>query len=188
MLLVELTLLPALLSIVGPRLFWPSRLRRAGGTGAGGDRRPGRAAAGPRPRRRVLILGGLSAFLVGYAPSGFDPGGSIAGSDSSLGQYVLEEHFGEIAVGATDVVFRFPSSVWTNPFLLEQAEDGLWTSGRLSSVTGALDAGGRYLPPRAVARLYTTLGPPQRLPLVDTKELGGLRPPSTTPTGPPGST
>ena len=75
-------------------------------------------------------------------------------------------------MGATDVVFRFPSSVWTAPFLLDRAQDELWASGRFSSVTGPLDAGGRYLPPRAVARLYATLGPPQRLPLVYTKALG----------------
>ena len=37
-----------------------------------------------------------------------------------------------------------------------------------SSVTGPLDAGGSHLPPRAIARLYATLGPPQRLPLVET--------------------
>ncbi len=175
-LLVELTLLPALLSIVGARLFWPSPLHSgSGGVGVWGRiasrvvRQPVRALVGG-----VFVLGGLSAFLVGYAPSGFNPGGAIAGSDSSVGQFVLEEHFGEIAVGATDVVFRFPSSVWTDPFLLDRAENGLWKSGGLSSVTGPLDAGGRYLSPRAVARLYATLGPPERLPLVDTRAPGGL--------------
>jgi putative drug exporter of the RND superfamily len=173
-LLVELTLLPALLSIVGPRLFWPSRVRSgSGGAGVWGRiasrvvRQPVTALLGG-----VLILGGLSAFLVGYEPSGFDPGGAIPGSDSSLGQEVLADHFGEIAVGATDIVFRFPSSVWTAPFLLDRAQAELSASGRFSSVTGALDAGGRFLPPRAVARLYATLGPPQRLPLVYTKALG----------------
>jgi putative drug exporter of the RND superfamily len=170
-LLVELTLLPALLSIVGPRLFWPSRVRDdSGGAGIWGRiaarvvRHPVRALVGG-----VLILGVLSSFLVWYAPSGFNAGGAIAGSDSSLGEMVLAEHFGEIAVGATDVVFRFPTSVWTAPSLLDRAEDELWASGWFSSVTGPLDAGGRYLSPRVVASLYTTLGPPQRLPLVDTK-------------------
>ena len=177
-LVVELTLLPALLSIVGPRLFWPSWARtESRGTGVWGRiasrvvRHPVRALVGG-----VLILGVLSTFLLGYAPSGFNPGGAIAGSDSSLGQMALEEHFGEIAVGATDVVFRFPSSVWTAPFLLDRAEDGLWMSERFSSVTGPLDAGGRFLPPQAVTRLYATLGPPEHLPLVDTKTLGGLPP------------
>ena len=175
-LLVELTLLPALLSIVGARLFWPSRLRDdSGRSGVWGRiaarvvRHPVRALVGG-----VLVLGGLSAFLIAYAPSGFNPGGAIAGSDSSEGQAVLADHFGEIAVGATDVVFRFSSSVWTTPDLLDRAEDGLWTSGRFSSVTGPLDATGRFLPPRAVARLYATLGPPQHLPLVDTRRPGHL--------------
>ena len=174
-LLVELTLLPALLSIVGPRLFWPSRVRSDSGPGVWGRiasrvvRQPVRALVGG-----VLVLGALSAFLVGYAPSGFNPGGAIAGSDSSLGQVVLEDHFGEIAVGATDIVFRFPSSVWSDPSLLGQVQDELWSSGHFSSVRSPLDAGGRDLPPQAVARLYTTLGPPQRLPLVDAKARDGL--------------
>ena len=175
-LLVELTLLPALLSIVGPRLFWPSRGRSdASPTGAWGRiashvvGQPVRALVGG-----VLILGVLSAFLLGYAPSGFNPGGAIAGSDSSAGQMALEQHFGEIAVGATDVVFRFSSSAWTAPFLLDRAEDELWNSGRFSTVTGPLDVGGRYLSPQAVVRLYATLGPPERLPLADTKDLGGI--------------
>ncbi len=175
-LLVELTLLPALLSIVGPRLFWPSPVRsRSGGAGVWGRiavrvvRHPVRALIGG-----VLILGVLSAFLVGYAPSGFNPGGAIPGSDSSLGQMVLAEHFGEIAVDATEVVFRFPSSVWAAPSLLDQVQDELWSSGHFSSVTSPLDAGGLYLPPRTVARLYSALGPPQRLPLVDAKAQGDL--------------
>jgi RND superfamily putative drug exporter len=174
-LVVELTLLPALLSIVGPRLFWPSRVRDSEGAGVWGRiagrvvQHPVRALVGG-----VLILGGLSAFLIGYAPSGFNPGGAIAGSDSSVGQIVLADHFGEIAVGATDVVLRFGSSVWTDPSVLDQAEDELWTSGRFSSVTGPLDASGRHLPPRAVTLLHAQLGSPQGLPLVDSKARNGL--------------
>ena len=187
-LLVELTLLPALLSIVGPRLFWPSRLRSgSGGTGVWGRiasrvvRQPVRALVGG-----VFILGGLSAFLVGYAPSGFNPGGAIAGSDSSLGQFVLEEHFGEIAVGATDVVFRFPSSVWTAPSLLEQAEDGLWTLGALllgdrsprrrRPLPPAASAGRASTPPSARRNACRWWTPGRR---------AVCRPPSTPPTGPP---
>jgi RND superfamily putative drug exporter len=174
-LVVEVTLLPALLSIAGPRLFWPSRIHAdTGATGVWGRtasrvvRHPLRALVGG-----VLILGGLSAFLVAYAPSGFNPGAAIAGSDSSIGQTVLADHFGEIAVGATDIVFRFPTSVWTSPSLLDQAEDGLLLSGRFATVTGPLNAGVRALRPAAVARLYAALGPPQRLPLQDSKTSGG---------------
>jgi putative drug exporter of the RND superfamily len=175
-LVVELTLLPALLSIVGPTLFWPSRLRaEAGGVGFWGGiasrvvQRPVHALVAG-----VLILGALSSFLVAYAPSGFNPGGAITGSDSSLGQVVLAEYFGEIAVGATDVVFRFPASVWNTPSLLDRAESGLRASGRFSSVSGPLDASGLHLPPPIAARLYSTLGPPQRLPLAATNLPSGL--------------
>ena len=175
-LLVEVTLLPALLSLVGPRLFWPSRIHTdTGASGLWGRiasrvvRHPVRALVGG-----VLILGGLSAFLIGYAPSGFNPGAAIAGSDSSIGQTVLADHFGEIAVGATDIVFRFPQSVWTTPSLLDRAEDGLSLSGRFATVIGPLDAGDRPLRPATVAQLYALFGPPHRLPLEDTKASDGL--------------
>jgi RND superfamily putative drug exporter len=174
-LVVEVTLLPALLSIVGPRLFWPWRVHAdSGAAGLWGRiasrvvRHPFRALVGG-----VLILSGLSAFLMGYAPSGFNPGAAIAGSDSSIGQTVLADHFGEIAVGATDIVFRFPTSVWTSPFLLDQAEDRLLLSRRFATVIGPLDAGIRSLRPAEVARLYATLGPPQRLPLEDKRTSDG---------------
>jgi putative drug exporter of the RND superfamily len=176
---VELTLLPALLSIVGPQLFWPSRLAAdSEGVGFWGRiasrvvRHPIQALVGG-----VLILGALSSFLVGYAPSGFNPGAAIAGSDSSVGQVVLAEYFGEIAVGATDVVFRFPKSVWTSPSLLDRVGDGLWASGHFSSVTGPLNASGLQLLPQAAAQLYSRLGPPQRLPIVDTTMPAGLSAP-----------
>jgi RND superfamily putative drug exporter len=175
-LVVEVTLLPALLSIVGTRLFWPSRIHAdTGATGLWGRiasrvvRHPVRALIGG-----VLILGGLSAFLIGYAPSGFNPGAAIAGSDSSVGQTVLADHFGDIAVGATDIVLRFSTSVWTSPSLLDQAEDRLSLSGRFATVVGPLDAGIRSLRPAAVSRLYAALGPPQHLPLEETKTSDGL--------------
>jgi putative drug exporter of the RND superfamily len=166
-LVVDVTLLPALLSIFGRRLFWPSRIRGdSAGEGVWGRiasrvvRHPVRALIGG-----LLILGGLSAFLIGYAPSGFNPGAAIAGSDSSIGQDVLAEHFGESALGTTDVVFRFPTSVWRSPYLLERTQDGLLASGRFATVVGPLDAGGPSLAPSTVGMLFATLGPPQRLPL-----------------------
>ncbi len=166
-LVVDVTLLPALLSIFGPGLFWPSRIRGdSAGEGVWGRiasrvvRHPVRALIGG-----LLILGGLSAFLIGYAPSGFNPGATIAGSDSSVGRDVLAEHFGESALGTTDVVFRFPTSVWRSPYLLEHTQDGLLASGRFATVVGPLDAGGPSLAPSTVGMLFATLGPPQRLPL-----------------------
>ena len=175
-LVVEITLLPALLSLFGPALFWPSRAGRdSRGAGLWGRiagrvvRHPVRALAAG-----VLILGGLSAFLIRYAPSGFNPGAAIAGSDSSVGQSELADHFGEIAVGATDVVLRFPRSVWTSPALLDEAEDALRSSSRFATVSGPPDAGGAPLPPQAVRRLYATFGPPQHLPLEDTRLPEGL--------------
>jgi putative drug exporter of the RND superfamily len=179
-LLVELTLLPALLSLFGRHLFWPSSRRVAeGGSGTWGKiaervvQHPVRALL-----VGVVLLGSLTAFLASYAPSGFNPGGAIPGSDSSLGQLALEQHFGEIAVGTTDVVLRFPSSVWSTPALFDEAEFDLWKSGLFSSVTGPLDASGQDLLPGTAARLYAELGPPQRLSLVPPTVAAGLPDPT----------
>jgi putative drug exporter of the RND superfamily len=162
-LLVELTFFPALVAILGPALFWPSVPQV-------GEQRPGRwGAIAARVCRRpviavvsgVILFGGLALGLVGYAPSGFNPGGAIGGSDSAAGLAALEEHFGASALGVTDVVFRFDRSLWDDPSLLQVAEEDLSSSGRFSTVQGPLDASGVVLPPSVLQSLYASLGPPQ---------------------------
>ncbi len=165
-LLVELTLFPALLAIFGRAVFWPSAPRpgraRTGLWGAIAvrvTRRPGTALA-----VGVVLLGGLSLLLVDYAPSGFNPGGAIAGSDSGAGEAVFEAHFG-IPLDATGLLFTFTGSVWTHPQVLVPADDDLLRTGQFTSVTGVLDGGG-FLSPSLIAAAYRRLGPPQDLPLV----------------------
>ncbi|HXW34517.1 MAG TPA: MMPL family transporter [Acidimicrobiales bacterium] len=164
-LLVELTFFPALLSIVGPRVFWPSVPRRGTGQSGAWGRVAGRISSHPVPAlfAGVAFLGGLSVFLLDYAPSGFNPGSAIPGSDSGNGELVLEAHYGEVPSSATDVVFRFGSSVWSHPGVLEVAENELWETGQFSSITGALDPNGTPLPPIALASVYRQLGPPESL-------------------------
>ena len=76
-LVVDLTLLPALLAILGPLVFWPDRARprwvRPGAWGVVAARicrRPiGALVAG------TLAFACLALFVLAYAPSGFNPGG-----------------------------------------------------------------------------------------------------------------
>jgi putative drug exporter of the RND superfamily len=164
-LLVELTFFPALIAILGRALFWPSmplvgeqRAGRWGVIAARVCRRPVIAVVGG-----VALFGGLAFGLIGYAPSGFNPGGAIEGTDSALGLAALQDHFGASALGATDVVFRFDHSVWGDPFLLLAAQQDLSFSGRFSSVEGPLEASGVVLPPTVLENLYRSLGPPQSL-------------------------
>ncbi len=95
MLAAALTLLPALLSILGPRAFWPRR----GGAGAEGKRRWAWIAASVRRRPRaiaatVFALLALLALgnLIGHGTIGFGEGETRA-TESSRGNEVLAEHF-----------------------------------------------------------------------------------------------
>lgn len=173
-LLVELTFLPALLSIVGPRLFWPSVPRVDGERAGLWGRVASRVAGRPLPSlvAGVVVLGGLAFFLVDYAPSGFNPGGAIPGSDSAVGEFVLDRHFGDVLATATDVVFRFASPVWDEPDLLAYGQFGLFDSGKFSTVSGALDANGMRLRPNTLAAVYRDLGPPQDLPVLPQGTVG----------------
>ncbi len=164
-LVVELTFFPALLSIFGRAVFWPST-PQPGPPKVG---RWGRIAArvSGRPVAALVIgtavLGALASSLVAYAPSGFDPGGYIVGSNSGIGEAVLAQHFGVASLSGTDVVFRLDRDVWSDTALLDQAQDGLSSSGSFSSVTGALSANGVHLPPEALSSAYRRLGPPGAL-------------------------
>jgi len=165
-LLIELTFFPALLAILGRSVFWPS-LPRVGGASTG---RWGTIAARVSTRPVLAVIGGvalcslLACGLFGYAPSGFNPGGAIPGSNSDDGLAVLEQHFGESALGTTDVVFQFRSPVWNDPHVLLLAEDALFSSAHFSSIDGALDASGIPISPTSVQQLHHVLGPPQSLP------------------------
>ena len=167
-LLVELTFFPAVLAILGRAVWWPSMPRP-------GTVRPGRwGVVAARVVRRPLVavglgtlfLGGLAAGLAAYAPSGFNPGGAIAGSDSAAGLDALESHFGPAALGVTDVVFRLRTSVFVEPQLLASGEEGLETSRRFSSIGDALNASGIRISPSDLAVAFQRLGPPEELPAV----------------------
>jgi RND superfamily putative drug exporter len=167
-LLVDLTLLPALLAILGSVVFWPSRPRP-------GQRRTGtwgRVAARVVQRPVVALvagtalLGGFASFLTHYAPSGFNPGGAIPGSDSAAGAGALYAHFGIAEVSPTDVVLQFAHPVWSDATVIDQVEDKLFASGEFSTISSALDPNGTRVSPAALAYGYRLFGPPQHLPPV----------------------
>lgn len=167
-LLVELTFFPALLALLGRAVFFPS-FPLPGGQRNG---RWGQVAA--RVVRRPVValvagtaaLSGLSVALVAYAPSGFDPGGFIGGSDSQAGELALEAHFGVAVLASTDVVFRLRVPVWDDFGLIARGEAGLRSTGMFTSLADALSASGRALPPGALDFAYRRLGPPGHLPPV----------------------
>ncbi|MHB8312830.1 MAG: MMPL family transporter, partial [Candidatus Dormibacteria bacterium] len=168
-LLAGLTLLPALLAIFGGAAFWPSMIR----PGAIRQGLWGRVAS--RVVRRpsltlvvgVLAFGALAFAATGFRAAGF--GGAVtapAGSDAAAGNAALARYFPQTAADPTNLVLRFPTSVWADPVPLLQAERVLVASGEFNRLLGPLDPNGVPLSPSELASLHTTLGPARALPPV----------------------
>ncbi len=184
MLLAGLTLLPALLAIFGRAAFWPSRVRALGAVGAlasdglpgGGTERVGfwgRVASSvvrrPVPTLVVglVVLGGFGFAVLGNRPAGF--GGALAapsGTSAAAGSAALAANFPRAAANPTNVLFRYPRSVWSDPAPLGAATAGLSSSGRFSSLIGPLDPNGTRISARELVSLHSTLGPARALPAV----------------------
>jgi RND superfamily putative drug exporter len=95
MLAAALTLLPALLAILGPRAFWPAR----GSAGQGPSRRWAQIAGLIRRRPRAIVASVFALLavlalgnLVNHGTIGFGEGESDS-TESSRGNEVLDEHF-----------------------------------------------------------------------------------------------
>jgi RND superfamily putative drug exporter len=168
-LIANLTLLPALLALVGRAVFWPL-IPRPGQT----RRSVWGAVASRVVGRPVLTLvigvtafGGLALAVLDYSPVGFGAPTVNATSDSARGQAALTAHFASAQSNPTNVVFRMPSSVWQRPAVVAHAESDLLASGAFTAVAGALEPIGRgaAFTPAQLARLHATLGPPQSLPV-----------------------
>ncbi len=166
MLLAGLTLTPALLAIFGRAAFWPSRKAASlESPGAWGK------VAGSVVRRPVLtlvvgvvVLGGIALASLSNRPAGF--GGEVsapAGSQAALGQAALIAHYPAAAANPTNLVMRFPGSVWSDPESIARAQASLEGSHLFRSLLGPLDPNGARLAPGELSTLHTELGPALRL-------------------------
>ena len=169
MLVAALTLLPALLAILGRAVFWPTKIR----DGVGRDGVWGRISARIVQRpvvtllAGVLLFGGLAIASFGYQSSGF--GGSVtapSGTDSAAGTDLQNKHFPALAATPTEVLFTLPDTAWSNPRVLVTAQQRLAASGEFSTVTGPLSPNGAQLPPTVYQALRQQLGPAAALPPV----------------------
>jgi RND superfamily putative drug exporter len=175
MLALGLTLLPALLAILGRRAFWPSKIepdqQREGLWG----RVASRLVQRPEATLAVgaIVFLGLAAGALGYHSSGF--GGATnppSGSDAAAGNAALARHFPDTSSNPANLVFAYARPVWTDPTQVQSAEASLRGSGGFTQLAGPLDPNGTTLTPAALTRLHRQLGPPQRLSVV---EPSGLR-------------
>ncbi len=169
MLVAGLTLLPALLAILGRAVFWPTKtLPRDRSDGIWGRiaarlvRRPVLTLA-----LGVVVLGTVALFALGFVPTGF--GGDVsapAGTDAAKGNAAVAAHFPEASANPTNVVMRFATSVWDDPHQLETATTGLRDSRYFSTISGPLDPNGATLTPAELSSIYQLVhpfGPAQEL-------------------------
>jgi RND superfamily putative drug exporter len=165
MLLASLTLLPALLSVLGRAVFWPAHVKP-------GDVRVGtwgRVAVAIVERPIATLLGGIVLFGVlavvatGYSAGGFISSTGPGGSDSLVGSNAIAAHYPPAAVNPTNVLLVFPSSVWNNLDRVRAAENDLSNQSVFHSVSGLLDPNGMPLQPSQLSRLHAQLGDPAKL-------------------------
>ncbi len=166
MLAAGLTLLPALLAIVGPVAFWPSSVQP--GTGRPGWWGPVCARIVRRPVATLvgglLVFGALAVASAGYLAAGF--GGAVTGppgSDSARGDALATEHFPQTTVNPTVLVLRLRRPVWGAAGPVAAAERQLAADPQFSAVSGPFDANGTALTAAQYAALYAAYGPPRGL-------------------------
>jgi putative drug exporter of the RND superfamily len=177
MLALGLTLLPALLAILGRRAFWPTKVvagtQREGVWGTVASRLVQRPEA--TLAIGVIVFLGLAAGALGYHSAGF--GGATnppKGSDAAAGNAALAKHFPQSSSNPANLVMAYPRPVFADPGTINTAQASLRSSGKFRTIAGPLDPNGTTIPPAEFSRLHALLGPPQRLPVT---EPAGLRVP-----------
>ena len=108
----------------------------------------------------ALAMGSLGTTTAGFGDEASGP----AGSNSGVGQAVLARHFPSAGtITSTEVVMRFPGSVFVNPTQLAQAQSSLQASSGFRSVIGPLDPNGptgSLLTAAQITTLHQQLGWP----------------------------
>jgi len=162
MLLAGLTFLPALLTVLGRALFWPSKTApRPHGDGLWGQI-AGRLVQRPVVTlvSGVVVFAALAAFAAGFKPGGF--GGqetAPAGTDVAAGNTLLIRSFPQASSNPTNVVLRFGTSVWQDPTVLASATASLRASGEFTKLAGPLDPNGTAITPQELKALHGALAP-----------------------------
>lgn len=164
-LLADLTLLPALLAIVGRAAFWPSRTARGTGRLGWWGRTTGRIVAHPAATLAfgLVAFGALATAVLGYRPAGL-PAAPAApgGSDSAAGNTLLAAHFPAATSNPTTVVIRFREPAWDDPAPVATAQRRLAALPQFATLAGPFGA----LTPGQLTTLHAMLGGPAAIPAV----------------------
>ena len=162
MLLAGLTLLPALLAVLGPVAFWPSSVRAGASVSGWWGRTCARIVSRPWPVLAIglVVFGGLAVAAGTYVAAGF--GGPVtapAGSDSAAGNTLLAAHFPATAINPTLIVLHLARPLWSEPAAVFAAERALDHDPQFSTVSGPFDPDGATLPLTAFESGHRTSGP-----------------------------
>jgi RND superfamily putative drug exporter len=156
MLLAALTFLPAVLSVLGRAVFWPSRTSqrelKIGLWGKLADK------AIQRPVYMlllgVLVFGSLSLGIIGWRTTGFSNQNAPAGSEAAIGKQAVTKHFSAANNDPQLLIFTFDRPVWNNLATVQKAQAGLAASGQFKTISGPLDANGFSLTPAQLQYLH----------------------------------
>jgi len=148
MLIAGLTLLPAVLAILGRAVFWPSKPRP-------GQRKTGvwgmlAARIVHRPAAvlsiGVVLFGALALSTLGYRSEGVSKGiAPPVGSDSAVGTAAQARYFPKVSANPTLLVYKMGTSVWTDATPLATGQQQLTSStiagtpSQFTTVVGPLD-------------------------------------------------
>jgi RND superfamily putative drug exporter len=172
MLLAGLTLLPALLAVLGRAVFWPSRPRPGQAQGGAWGKVASRIVSHPVPTLIIGIVafGALASGAAFYEPAGF--GGVTSapgGTEAAVADAIIAAHFPHASTNPTNLVFEFPTSVWNDPAIIVRAQQSLESSGQFLSIAGPLSPAGAPLSTAELRQLHARFGPPKSLSAVTPK-------------------
>ena len=167
MLVAGVTLLPALLAILGRAVFWPSKIR----PGEANESWWGKVAQ--RVIRRpahtlaigVIAFGALAFGALLYTPAGF--GGATdapSGSDAAAGNAALARYFPQASSNPTNLILQLAEPTWKDPGAVLTAERKLQATGLFTALPGPLDPSGIAISPSTYVSLHAVLGNPRLLP------------------------
>jgi len=158
MLLMGLTFLPAVLSIMGRAVFWPSKTtKREQKIGLWG--RLADNAIKHTTLMMVLglvVFGGLRAGLLGYKSAGFGNQPPPTGTDSAAGQKVLAAHFPAANSNPDVLILHFNKPVWDNLGNLQKAQNELANSSVFAAVSGPFNLNGAKLSADVIAQFHSS--------------------------------
>ncbi len=167
MLVAGLTLLPALLAILGRAVFWPSKIVAGEPQESWWGKVAQRVVA--RPARTLaiglVVFGALALGSLFYQPAGF--GGATAapsGTDAAAGNAALAKYFPQSSTNPTNLILKLAASVWQDPGAVVTAQSQLHATGLFTTLPGPLDPAGAPIPPAVYVHLHDTLGDPRLLP------------------------